>query len=65
MGTWVLIIIQVSGILQPAANIQPIYFNTKTACDAVAYEFNNGPEPKATDEKKKSFGAICRSTGER
>jgi hypothetical protein len=60
---WVLIFIQISGFIQPAVNVQPIYFYTKAACDSVALEMNNGPEPNASSNPKKSFGALCRSTG--
>lgn len=49
----------------PAIGVQPIYFHTKAACDAVAAEINLGPEPNVNTpkEKQKSFGAVCRSTG--
>lgn len=64
MGAWVLIFIQVSGFIQPSMNVQPIYFHTKAACDAVAAEFNSGPEPTkdTAREKSKSFAAVCRAT---
>lgn len=69
MGSWVLIFVQISQSVPvfgaPAVNVQPVYFQTKAACDAVAGEFNNGPEPsnETPREKRKSFGAICRATG--
>lgn len=67
MGTWVLIIVTLSGAFSPLLGVQPIYFHTKEACDAVAAEFNEGAEPtKDTPRnKQKSFGAICRATGAR
>lgn len=69
MGSWVLIFISlhqsVPIIGQVQVGTQPVYFHTKAACDAVAAEFNNGPEPtKDTPrERQKPFGAICRATG--
>lgn len=66
MGAWVLIFIQISGIFTPTVNVQPIYFQTKEACSAVAQEFNNGPEPSKDTPRKgntSAFGAICRATG--
>ena len=69
-GAWVLIFIQISQAIpvigMPAMNVQPIYFQTKAACDAVAVEFNDGPEPskETPKDKRKSFGAICRQTGD-
>jgi len=64
-GTWVLIFIQISQTIpvigQPAVNVQPIYFLTKEACDTVAAEFNNGPEPTKDAKSGRSFGAICRA----
>lgn len=67
-GAWVLIFIQISQSVPifgaPAVNVQPIYFQTKAACDAVAIEFNNGPEPSKDTpaDHRKPFGAICRAT---
>jgi len=71
MGAWVLIFVQISQSIPllgaPAVNVQPIYFQTKEACDAVALEFNRGPEPTENTprDQRKPFGAICRSTGSR
>lgn len=70
MAAWVLIFVQISQSIpligMPAVNVQPIYFQTKAACDAVALEFNNGPEPTkdTPSDKRKPFGAICRATGQ-
>jgi hypothetical protein len=63
MGTWVLIFIQLSGVFTPSLAVQPIYFYSKAACDAVALEFNGGPEPLANAKSMRSFAALCRSTG--
>jgi hypothetical protein len=64
MGSWVLVFVQISGFLSPVVSVQPIYFHTKEACDAMALEFNNGQrQPKRGDPEKRSFGAICFATG--
>lgn len=68
MGEWVLIFVQLSQsvpIVGPVAvGVQPIYFQTETACRAVAGEFNDGPEPSkdTPNNKRRSWAALCRAT---
>jgi hypothetical protein len=64
LAAYVLVFVHIGGIISPVVTVQPIYFQTKAACDAAALEFNNGlPQPKRGDSERRSMGAICFPTG--
>lgn len=61
-ANWVLIFIQLqAGLISVDVKIQPIYFNTKEACEKVALEINGGKQ-EFEIKNKQAVGAICRST---
>lgn len=62
-AAWVLIVAVVSGSFSTTITFTPVYFQTKEACAAVAYEFNNGPEPKRGDTVNQNIIAKCWPTG--
>jgi len=64
IAAYVLIFVQISGIISPVVTMQPIYFQTKAACDAAALEMNNGEKQPKRGDKGRSFGAVCLPTGD-